>query len=273
MVVQIILIRYAVRMATESMGEDKLQEVKAFFKAVREGETEGLVDEDEQDAMEAMMSMWSKPFMPNLLNTVIFLVETSQIIAVMFVNYKGTLEGFRRSVQHNPSTQPMTFVIDSFVLFSLFLRLFVALFPGRPWMKGLLENHFLFLSVFLCIAFVAFCAWEMNPTFNTMMHLAPFPDDEFRISVIGLCLASVFGTFVIDRICVILFAPTVGKAMLVEASKTTLWDTLPVFKTMGKVILGLGVVGSGNPLIWIGCAYYYYRTRQAAKAALLKPEQ
>lgn len=140
-------------------------------------------------------------------------------------------------------------------------------------MKGLLENHFLFLSVFLCIAFVAFCAWEMNPTFNTMMHLAPFPDDEFRISVIGLCLASVFGTFVIDRICVILFAPTVGKAMLVEASKTTLWDTLPVFKTMGKVILGLGVVGSGNPLIWIGCAYYYYRTRQAAKAALLKPEQ
>ena len=41
-------------MATESMGEDKMQEVKAFFKAVREGETEGLVDEDEQDAMEAM---------------------------------------------------------------------------------------------------------------------------------------------------------------------------------------------------------------------------
>ena len=73
-------------MATDSMGEDKMQEVKAFFKAVREGETEGLVDEDEQDAMEAMMSMWSKPFMPNLLNTVIFLVETSQIIAVMFVN-------------------------------------------------------------------------------------------------------------------------------------------------------------------------------------------
>ncbi len=80
---------YAVKMATDSMGEDKMKEVKAFFKAVREGETEGLIDEEEQDAIEAMMSMWSKPFMPNLLNTVIFLVETSQIIAVMFVNYKG----------------------------------------------------------------------------------------------------------------------------------------------------------------------------------------
>ena len=69
-----------------------MKEVKAFFKSVRDGETEGLVDEEEQDAMEAMMSMWSKPFMPNLLNTVIFLVETSQIIAVMFVNYKGALK-------------------------------------------------------------------------------------------------------------------------------------------------------------------------------------
>ena len=80
---------YAVRMATDSMGEEKMKEVKAFFKSVREGETEGLIDEEEQDAIEAMMSMWSKPFLPNLLNTVIFLVETSQIIAVMFVNYKG----------------------------------------------------------------------------------------------------------------------------------------------------------------------------------------
>jgi hypothetical protein len=138
-------------------------------------------------------------------------------------------------------------------------------------MKGLLENHFLFLSVFLCIAFVAFCAWELSPQFNGLMHLAPFPDDEFRFSVIGLCLASVFGTFVIDRICVILFSPVVGRAMLVEASKTTLWDTLPVFKTLGKVILGFIIVGSGNPLIWIGCGWYWWRQRNAAKAALLKP--
>ena len=29
------------------------------------------------------------PFKPNLMNTVIFLVETAQLIAVLFVNYKG----------------------------------------------------------------------------------------------------------------------------------------------------------------------------------------
>jgi hypothetical protein len=34
------------------------------------------------------MEMWTKPFKPNLLNSVVFLVETSQIISVLFVNYK-----------------------------------------------------------------------------------------------------------------------------------------------------------------------------------------
>ena len=36
-----------------------------------------------------MQSYWTAPFMPNLLNTVVFLVETSQMISVFFTNYKG----------------------------------------------------------------------------------------------------------------------------------------------------------------------------------------
>ena len=71
----------AVNMAQEYMGPDRLKEVKEFFKAVRLGETEDLVDEDDEDPLAAMMSMWQAPFMPNLMNTVIFLVETSQIIS------------------------------------------------------------------------------------------------------------------------------------------------------------------------------------------------
>ena len=105
-----------------------------------------------------------------------------------------------------------------------------------------------------------------------MMHMHEFPNDEFRFTTIGLCLASVFGTFIIDRICVAIFAPTVGKAIWAEAAKTTIWDTLPVFQTLGKVIVGFIVVGSGNPLIWIGCGYWWWRRRQAAKAALLTAE-
>eukprot|EP01045_Picozoa_sp_COSAG04_P005826 COSAG04_NODE_276_length_18405_cov_14.052278_2_plen_123_part_00 len=35
------------------------------------------------------MALWSTPFLPNLMNSTVFLVETAQIIAVLFVNYKG----------------------------------------------------------------------------------------------------------------------------------------------------------------------------------------
>ena len=43
-----------------------------------------------------MNAYWTAPFMPNLLNSTVFLVETSQMIAVFFCNYKGT------APKHNP---------------------------------------------------------------------------------------------------------------------------------------------------------------------------
>lgn len=32
--------------------------------------------------------MWQAPFLPNLLNSTVFLVETSQMISVFFANYE-----------------------------------------------------------------------------------------------------------------------------------------------------------------------------------------
>ena len=95
--------------------------------------------EAEEDPWADVMQMWSKPFKPNLLNSVVFLVETSQIISVLFVNYKG-----------------------------------------RPWMKGCIENHPLFLSVIASAVGVACCAWEVSPYINGLIHLEAFPNDEFR---------------------------------------------------------------------------------------------
>ena len=43
----------------------------------------------EDDVMCQLTSFWAAPFMPNLLNTTVFLVETSQMISVFFANYKG----------------------------------------------------------------------------------------------------------------------------------------------------------------------------------------
>jgi hypothetical protein len=51
---------------------------------------------------------------------------------------------------------------------------------GRPWMKGCIENHPLFLSVVASAVGVAACAWEVSPYINNLIHLEAFPNDEFR---------------------------------------------------------------------------------------------
>merc|ERR1712060_588008 len=240
---------YAVQIATDAMGPDKLKEVVDFHKQqkmIRLGQlckdgsaipnplntTDNGCPVDPgfgDDWMAWAMSMINTPFLPNLLNTVIWLVETSQMCAVTFVNYKG-----------------------------------------RPWMKGIMENHALFLSSFACIAMVAVAAWEVIPEANSLIHLAPFPDDAFRFKVMGLVFASLGGTFIWDRLCTYFFAPNIMEAMMDSAKQTTQKDIMDVLYTLGKVLGGFAVYASGNPLIWIGAIWYYkkmQRERQAREDA------
>ena len=106
-VIHLTAMSIAVTMAKQAMGEDLLKEVAAFNRKVLNGDD---VEQDEDDPLAAFNAMWSKPYKPNLMNTTVFLVETVQIMSVLFVNYKG-----------------------------------------RPWMKGITENHALFLSLFMCV--------------------------------------------------------------------------------------------------------------------------
>ncbi|GAB5364809.1 hypothetical protein AAMO2058_001002200 [Amorphochlora amoebiformis] len=216
-VIHLACMSYAVKLATETMGPEKLREVVDFHK--RDDEAEAALaaaggDEEDWD----FWSMWERPFLPNLMNTVIFLVETSQIIAILFVNYKG-----------------------------------------RPWMNGLMENHSLFLSIFLCVALVATCAWGYFPQVNTLIHLEPFPDDYFRWQVMGLVGASLIGTFLWDRLIVAFFAKSIFKAMIDNAKKTTLKDLKPIVMTAAKVVGGVLLLGTGNIILWIGAFYVYRR--------------
>jgi len=239
---------YAVSLATEAMGPIALKEVVDFHKnqkMIRLGQIckDGSIPLNatsagcppdpnfEDDWLAWAMSMWNTPFLPNLLNTVIWLVETSQMCAVTFVNYKG-----------------------------------------RPWMKGIMENHALFLSSFLCIALVAVCAWELAPELNSLIHLAPFPDDDFRWKVMGLVFMSLGGTFIWDRLCIFMFAPEIWAAMVDNAKQTTMEDIMGVFKTLGKVLLCMGVYLTGNPLIWIGAFWFYRSQKSKAEAKELEEE-
>ena len=71
------------------MGPKELKAVLMFHKKAKLVARGYEEPDEEMDSMQEFWMLWSTPFKPNLMNTVIFLVETSQIIAVLFVNYKG----------------------------------------------------------------------------------------------------------------------------------------------------------------------------------------
>merc|ERR1711988_328881 len=215
--IHIACMTLAVHWATDAMGPEMLQEVTDFSKKAKAKQLESQYLCDEDDFMCNFNQLWFTPFMPNLLNSVVFLVETSQMISVFFANYKG-----------------------------------------RPWMKGMLENHPLFLSAFLCIAGIVVASWEMVPQFNELVQLAPFPDDQFRYKVVILVLTTVTGTFLWDRLCILLFAPKIFDAMVVEVLKTTWKDIMPALMTLLKVSIGVSIIATGNILVW-GIAYYGWR--------------
>jgi cation-transporting ATPase 13A1 len=213
---------YAVSLATEEMGPERMKEILEFNKMVKRGEDVSDQIDTSEDPLAEFWSLWSKPFKPNLFNTVIFLVETSQMIAVLLVNYKG-----------------------------------------RPWMKGVLENHPLCLSLFLCIGGVATCAWSIFPELNGLIHLAPFPNDEFRLKVMMLVLTTIGGTLLWDRLVTAIFAPDIFHAMMVEILATRPIDLWPMLKTALKVFGGIMLLGSGNIMLW-GLAFMFWRRSRSA---------
>lgn len=201
-----------------------LPEVAEFWKKqqlIRRGVMEAEETDEDLGMVEMAMKQWMYPFLPNLMNTVVFLVETSQTVAVLAVNYKG-----------------------------------------QPWMKGLVENRPLFLSIFILFIAVACCAWEMVPMNGSeMIHLSPFPGDDFRWQIMMLVIVAIFGTAAWDRLCVFFFAPDIWRAMVDTAKKTSFQaDILPVFTDCGKIVLGVGLFMCGIPG-WIGL-FIWYRNRK-----------
>ena len=134
-------------------------------------------------------------------------------------------------------------------------------------MKGMLENHALIISIFLCVMGVGIAAWELFPYANTLLHLEPFPDDEYRFTVMGLVLMTTAGAFIYDRIITFFFARDIFDAMLSEARKTTVADVMPIVNTIVKIGGGLLVFISGNPIIWFGAFYLWRKTRKNDQAA------
>jgi len=209
---------YIAQVAKDIMGEQALQEIIDFEKE-RNKKIEGM-DEEVFNEWNWFMSV---PFKSNLLNTCCWLVETSQQVSVIFVNYKG-----------------------------------------RPWMKGMLENQPLFLSLFGCTALVVICAWGVVPYLNELLNLVVVPED-LRMQVIATLMTSLVGSFVWDRLCTAMFAPEIMAVQIEQARETTAKDFLPLLQTVGMVAGGGFMLVAGNPLLWI-MAYWMYRQHKNKQA-------
>ncbi|KAL3910211.1 MAG: hypothetical protein SGPRY_009140 [Prymnesium sp.] len=89
--IHLVAMYTAVHMARDEMGPDKLAEVVEFHRKdrLREQKEMNMAQAmDEGNVMASFLATWMTPFMPNLLNTCVFLVKTSQSVAVLLVNYK-----------------------------------------------------------------------------------------------------------------------------------------------------------------------------------------
>lgn len=202
---------YIAQLAKDVMGEAAIKEIVEFEK-----ERNKHIDGMDEEAFNDWTWFMSVPFKSNLLNTCCWLVETSQQISVIFVNYKG-----------------------------------------RPWMKGLLENQPLFLSLFLCIAMVAVCAWGVVPYLNQVLNLVVVPE-ELRMQVMGTLFVSLIGSFLWDRLMVAVFAPHIFKATIDEAKSVKFADFVPILKTVGYIAGGGLVLLAGNPIL-LGLGFLLWR--------------
>jgi cation-transporting ATPase 13A1 len=89
--IHICCMTLAVQWATDAMGPEALKEVTEFFRKAKAKEIDIYATCGEDDMICLMNAFWTAPFLPNLLNSTVFLVETSQMISVFFANYKGTI--------------------------------------------------------------------------------------------------------------------------------------------------------------------------------------
>ena len=218
---------YAMSWAKTEMGPESLQSLYDFERE-RDEKLTKLMNESPDTSNDEnwllnltggmdMLNMFkSVPYRPNLLNTVMFLVKTSQQVSVLVVNYKGS-----------------------------------------PWMQGALENKALFLSMFACAIGIVVCSTGYIPWVNQTLELMVLPT-HLRDKLLLLLAMSTVGTFVIDRLIVLVFAREIFFASTFRPMMTTsIADFLPILKTCGYIAAGVLVLPLvlGNPIGMIAGFY------------------
>lgn len=211
----------AVRMARAAMEEGSaerlegwtgptLKDVSEFWKREKL-KRKGLIEkeEEEQGWAEMAMGMWMQPFLPNLMNTVVFLVETAQTVAILFVNYKG--QPWMKGVTENRALFLSVFCVAGSVA--------AAAWEFQPELNSLIHlspfpnDHFRWTIMSLvALTLVGTFIWDR-------LCVAIFAPEIFKAMVDS------------------------------TKKTTFKNDVLPIFITAGKVLGVFAILGTGNLLM------------------------
>ena len=126
------------------------------------------------------------------------------------------------------------------------VTVFVVNLQGRPFMSGLTENRPLLWSLLATFILTFMFASESVPGLNKYFQLVPFPDDAYRDYILGILVADVFISLLLDRLMKFIFCP---KILFASVEGTTIADVWKLSRTIG-IILAVMIMLLGNDEQW-----------------------
>ena len=100
-------------------------------------------------------------------------------------------------------------------------------------MKGMVDNPGLLYSLGASFIGVFMLATEVMPLFNKTLEIVPLPDPLFTRKLLFYLTVDIFGSFVWDQLCLLMFAPHILKACLSECTS----NDFKKLAKMGIIIL------------------------------------
>jgi cation-transporting ATPase 13A1 len=108
-------------------------------------------------------------------------------------------------------------------------------YKGRPFRLAATENKSMLLSLLALTVAVFVAAYEVVPELNEYLQLVTLPDAAFRSKLLSTLAVSVFGSFLWDRLCALVFA----RELLVVGTQ----DAIKHLPTLADMRAGAGKYG------------------------------
>ena len=111
-------------------------------------------------------------------------------------------------------------------------------------MNGITENNLLLFALSCVSVMAAAAASNQLPILNTWLQLVEYPDQAFRASFIKIMQLNIIGVFLVDRLCVAIFAPRLFVEIMRATSMKDVWK---VVKVVGGVAFLLYSMAQEQP--------------------------